>query len=91
QRLRNIRQRPTNTRKRTNLNSHLINTPTRTSSAPPRNVKNIYVTGRHRLRHTTHTGKEKGQDRVGRQPGVKRSQEPSGEVLEGLRSRPCGP
>ena len=32
QRLRNIRQRPTNTRKRTNLISHLINTPTRTSS-----------------------------------------------------------
>jgi hypothetical protein len=58
-------------------------------------VKNIYVSGRYRLRHTTHTRKEKGRDRVGRRPGLKRPQEPSGEVpggfLEGLRSRPCGP
>ena len=33
-------------------------------------VKNIYVAGRHRLRYTTYTSKEKGQDSVGRQSPV---------------------
>jgi hypothetical protein len=56
QRLRTIRQRPTNTRKRTNLTIHLINIPTQHLLVK---VKNIYVTGRHKLRHTDYTGNVK--------------------------------
>ena len=56
QRLRTIRQRPTNTRKRTNLTIHLINIPTQHLLVK---VKNIYVTGRHKLRYTVYTGKGK--------------------------------
>src|SRR5215207_3531116 len=55
QRLRTMRQRLTNTRKRTNLKSHLSNTPTQHRLV---RVKNLYVTGRHKLRHTPYTGKE---------------------------------
>jgi hypothetical protein len=58
QRLRTIRQRPTNTRKRSNLNSHLINAPTTRTSLFLK-AKNIYVTARHKLRHTPCTGQEK--------------------------------
>jgi hypothetical protein len=56
QRLRTIRQRPTKTRKRTNLTIHLTNIPTQYLLVK---VKNIYVTGRHKLRYTVYTGKGK--------------------------------
>jgi hypothetical protein len=51
-----MRHRLTNTRKRTNLKSHLSNIPTQHLLV---RVKNLYVTGRHKLRHTPYTGKEK--------------------------------
>jgi hypothetical protein len=72
QRLRTMRQRLTNTRKRTNLNSHLSNTPTQHLLV---RVKNLYVTGRHKLRHTSYPGKEKS---VGNRLGILSVGAPSG-------------
>jgi hypothetical protein len=65
QRLRTIRQRPTNTRKRTNLTIHLINIPTQHLLVT---LKNIYVTGRHKLRYTDYTGNERRASSVRRKP-----------------------
>ena len=71
QRLRTIRQRPTNTRKRTNLSIHLTNIPTQHLLVK---VKNIYVTGRHKLRYTVYTGKRK---RAGEYNQLQKSPDPS--------------